>query len=873
VGKLCPARLQVLWDRYSHTVNTNPDLVEHLHVRSFEEEIHHLLLRYKDGATVHTGKTNRVVNMKNHWATPPAIMACLQQHLHITTERFASPLNFHQDMRTYYSCHERDQVFGATWNAFSVKWTGASQCNPEYEHGDMEKAVRWALNSAIKSTAATLTLCILPAWDGNNNTAYNRVVADHPAQCHVIMRIPRRNFMFCTPDAWNGEDKYAGCPKWDVNFLLIGNEQGYETIREADENALCMCVAQELRTLMSRNDARTDVRMTGFRSLATRPRNTAPLATNTADIILTGKAFKRAGDECQYAAPAPVVTTAHGIVTNIFAAKHPLRADPHAMVYTDGSVIKSTLKEPVIVGSKRMRLETTTATIAGAGIYIPRALVTDTIISKLNERSSSSAVQSCGNDHTDGVAISLDPGGAGATNTITRAEGAAIWYALREDLATTIATDSAAVLYQIRNMLHRPASMQHCKNKALIEQIVDSIRTSPRHIYLQKVKAHTGIPGNELADEAARHATRLAQYSPDDMPQCNTDPQPPSHTQFWPVPTDDDDANDDVARRPKKHIGDLGKDLKKYLHEKHRVGYSNTSSVYYQAWANTVSIAHKGHSNLLMQSNRVDPQDRVTTLHYRYGGLNTAKLRHRMKVAPTANCLLCGQLDGGHHSMSGCPHMSGMYTERHNVGGHILLKALLKGGRGADIVMHDIGHAADASLMRHAPTPTGESFATRIPEWVYTKGRRRKPSAKEKSKWDKYRPDILMISGTDKRPIKRREADVVEIKYCRDTDPTTQQSRAETQHDASIESHHSVSLMQSLRDAGYRPSKVRLHVILLGVGGTIYSSMHTTLKQLGLKRQATATVAGKLHKHATVYARRIMQTKWNQEFILKRDAG
>jgi hypothetical protein len=125
------------------------------------------------------------------------------------------------------------------------------------------------------------------------------------------------------------------------------------------------------------------------------------------------------------------------------------------------------------------------------------------------------------------------------------------------------------------------------------------------------------------------------------------------------------------------------------LHQKHRVGYSNTSSVYYQPWARTVDIAHKGHSNLLMQSHRVDPQDRVTTLHYRYGGLKTAKLRHRMKVASTANCLLCGQLDRGHHSMSGCPHMSGMYTERHNLGGRILLKALLQGGRGADVVMHN----------------------------------------------------------------------------------------------------------------------------------------------------------------------------------------
>jgi hypothetical protein len=96
-------------------------------------------------------------------------------------------------MRPY--CHERDQVFGATRTAFSVKWPGVSQCNPEYEHDDMEKAVRWALNSALKSTAATLTLCVvLPAWGGNSNTAYNRVVADHPVQCHVIMRIPKRNF-------------------------------------------------------------------------------------------------------------------------------------------------------------------------------------------------------------------------------------------------------------------------------------------------------------------------------------------------------------------------------------------------------------------------------------------------------------------------------------------------------------------------------------------------------------------------------------------------------------------------------------------------------------------------------------------------------
>jgi hypothetical protein len=45
MGKICPERLQILWDRYNDTFNTNPDLVERLHVHSFEEEVHHLLLR------------------------------------------------------------------------------------------------------------------------------------------------------------------------------------------------------------------------------------------------------------------------------------------------------------------------------------------------------------------------------------------------------------------------------------------------------------------------------------------------------------------------------------------------------------------------------------------------------------------------------------------------------------------------------------------------------------------------------------------------------------------------------------------------------------------------------------------------------------
>ena len=35
------------------------------------------------------------------------------------------------------------------WMVFSCRWVGASQCNPEYEPGDMNKAVKWTIAGAI----------------------------------------------------------------------------------------------------------------------------------------------------------------------------------------------------------------------------------------------------------------------------------------------------------------------------------------------------------------------------------------------------------------------------------------------------------------------------------------------------------------------------------------------------------------------------------------------------------------------------------------------------------------------------------------------------------------------------------------------------
>ena len=121
-------------------------------------------------------------------------MQALQQGLGVDIERFASPLNFTPGMHAYYSLYEEDHAFGANHNAFSCAWTGASQCNPEYEATDMDKAVRWAIASAGYTEEASLTAFVLPYW---KTTAYMQHLG-HPF-IHVLARIPKELFKFKRP--------------------------------------------------------------------------------------------------------------------------------------------------------------------------------------------------------------------------------------------------------------------------------------------------------------------------------------------------------------------------------------------------------------------------------------------------------------------------------------------------------------------------------------------------------------------------------------------------------------------------------------------------------------------------------------------------
>eukprot|EP00877_Chromochloris_zofingiensis_P007662 jgi/Chrzof1/3149/Cz12g13190.t1 len=143
--------------------------------------------------------------------------------------------------------------------------------------------------------------------------------------------------------------------------------------------------------------------------------------------------------------------------------------DPSAILYTDGSVHKHPYHR------------------VGAGVY----------------------------DARDRTTYKINPCGRGPTNTINRAELTAIHYTI-EHLGRheniTVATDSLCSLQMIHKILHRPRLLLHAKHGQLLRSIATMITDRAVlgiHTNLIKVKAHTGIVGNEIADKAANEASRV----------------------------------------------------------------------------------------------------------------------------------------------------------------------------------------------------------------------------------------------------------------------------------------------------------------------------------------------------------------------------
>ena len=209
MGTITRNHLAILHSTYCHTRQVAPEILQELHATNFVHEVAKLTLRYQ------AGKSNGAKKLPDQSGLPDEYMDALMQSLDIQCERFASPLNLNPTIKQYYSLHDQDKVFGANADAYSTKWEGASEA--------MEKAVRWAIFSAEKSTSPTLTAFMLPKTGLN---AYQKWLT-HP-MIRQLGCIEREHISFKTSDHWKTGQPYKHQSKEDVTMFVVANQAGLD---------------------------------------------------------------------------------------------------------------------------------------------------------------------------------------------------------------------------------------------------------------------------------------------------------------------------------------------------------------------------------------------------------------------------------------------------------------------------------------------------------------------------------------------------------------------------------------------------------------------------------------------------------------------
>jgi hypothetical protein len=110
-------------------------------------------------------------------------------------------------------------------------------------------------------------------------------------------------------------------------------------------------------------------------------------------------------------------------------------------------------------------------------------------------------------------------------------------------------------------------------------------------------------------------------------------------------------------------------------------------------------------------------------------------------------------------------------TARHHGLGRILAKAVLRGRHGAAVKMADIGRK-EKRVQDGLPARLGSS----VPTYLLPKGLTEKQARDARQ----MKPDLLLVRKDKKSGS--RLVQIVEFKYCKDTDPTNQEQRARQQH-------------------------------------------------------------------------------------------
>ena len=359
------------------------------------------------------------VAYKNCCTAPPSLTTALISALGATTELFARPFDFNPKMKHYSAPFAKDGEFGAHPDAFSFIWQGSCYCHPEPSDAQMLKTLRWALACASIQTEPLLVTLLLPE---RPKSAFTSLLS-HPSVLHLTTV---QNIAFLDPTSWTGQADHTRTFRSGTDIILVGNQKGYDNYYKADtSNAQLEVALRNLGVLNYKIKPRP------------KPCRRQPQQPQDHMTPTVPRALRRIQEAKE--ALLPIQWRHSDQATNMSQAMPSQKLDAKSIWYTDGS--------------KQVRYDGTN--VIGAGVY----------------------------NATRGISHSINPRGSGATNTITRAELAAIAFALllmgqRQD--EIIATGSQASICMIAKFMDSPQTLQQCKHKAMLEDIVAQLLARAR---------------------------------------------------------------------------------------------------------------------------------------------------------------------------------------------------------------------------------------------------------------------------------------------------------------------------------------------------------------------------------------------------------
>ena len=344
------------------------------------------------------------------------------------------------------------------------------------------------------------------------------------------------------------------------------------------------------------------------------------------------------------------------------------------------------------------------------------------------------------------------PAGLKETNTITRAELAALWACLRhaaEDEALsrsslTLFTDSLTSLHLIHRVIRDPSSMDEKIHLPLLLAIKDLLIERARNkipTLLQKVKSHSGIHGNDQADAAAKIALthRNPHFSADGI-----DNQYISSKYAWPrLPSADPSTPSHFASNLTSAIKTHALDTPSIADG--TISKDPTQAKTYRRLQNLSANTLPGPSNHFWLTSLWDTTIR-NILKIRFCTLWTAA-RAKTTNLPyktvagknkTDLCHLCHRLghtcqDTQGHLLGACTHpdLEALYIKRHNLALTMIQRSIS--------IHSDLANCytiMDATSVNSLPPGVS---ATRIPPWVL-------PSVPDDQRL-RLRPDLLIFEG------------------------------------------------------------------------------------------------------------------------------